>query len=168
MLVEHYTLVPGKLFAGEFPGHPNPATSLARLASLAEEGVRTFLDLTPVEDPLEPYEEQLAEVMPGLRYFRHPIPDMGIPSSPAVMRGILDRIAEETAAGHPVYFHCWGGIGRTGTVAGCWFREQGLGGDAALDAVQKLYSTMPKSERFSTPTSPQTPVQFDYVRRWAK
>ncbi|MFD0895213.1 hypothetical protein KBB96_00355 [Luteolibacter ambystomatis] len=166
MTVEHYTIVPGKLFAGEYPGSSDPAIASTRLASLVDEGVRTFLDLTPVEDPLEPYEERLADLMPGLRYFRHPIPDMGVPHSPMVMRGILDRIADETAAGNPVYFHCWGGIGRTGTVAGCWFREQGLGPDEALATVQQLYSALPKVRRH--PTSPQTPVQFDYVRRWKK
>lgn len=166
MLVEHYTILTGQLFAGEFPGHIHPSTAIKRLSSLVQEGVRTFIDLTPTGDPLEPYEHLLDEVAPGLSYFRHPIPDMDIPESPEVMRGILDRIRTEIAAGHPCYFHCWGGIGRTGTVAGCWFREQGLGPDEALATVQDLYSTLPKSKRPMTPTSPQTRPQFDYVRNW--
>lgn len=166
MNVEHYAIRPGQLYAGEFPGHIHPSTAIKRLSSLAAEGVRTFIDLTPTDDPLEPYEFLLDEVAPGLRYFRHPIPDMSIPDSPQVMRGILDRIEAEIAEGRACYFHCWGGIGRTGTVAGCWFREQGLGAEEALAAVQALYSTMPKSKRPMTPTSPQTRPQFDYVRNW--
>ncbi|MFZ5949388.1 MAG: fused DSP-PTPase phosphatase/NAD kinase-like protein [Candidatus Rifleibacteriota bacterium] len=29
------------------------------------------------------------------------------------------------AAGKPVYVHCWGGLGRTGVVVGCWSRRHG-------------------------------------------
>ena len=32
----------------------------------------------------------------------------------------------------PVYVHCWGGIGRTGTVVGCWLVRHGMTGDEAL------------------------------------
>lgn len=32
------------------------------------------------------------------------------------------------AAGQTVYVHCYGGIGRTGTVVGCWLVRHGLSG----------------------------------------
>lgn len=61
--------------------------------------------------------------------------------------------------------HCWGGIGRTGTVVGCFLRGQGFTGDAALQKVQTLYTeNMPKAARLAF--SPQTREQRDYVRNW--
>jgi protein-tyrosine phosphatase len=42
------------------------------------------------------------------------------------MREILAAIA---AAEGIVYVHCDEGHGRTGTVAGCWLREQGYSAD---------------------------------------
>jgi protein-tyrosine phosphatase len=36
-----------------------------------------------------------------------------------LMTTILDAIDESMTAGKPVYVHCWGGMGRTGTVIGC-------------------------------------------------
>jgi protein-tyrosine phosphatase len=90
---------------------------------------------------------------------------MSIPSTPAVMRGILDRIRSELEAGRTCYVHCWGGIGRTGTVIGCWLKESGMDSRAALDEVQQRYFTgMEKSAIH--PNSPQTPVQVRYVRNW--
>ena len=37
--------------------------------------------------------------------------------------------------GRTVYVHCWGGIGRTGTVVGCWLVRHGLTGRGALDQI---------------------------------
>lgn len=166
--VEHYVLLPGQLFAGEYPGHPDPKEALGRLESLASAGVRTFMDLTSEVDPLEPY-EGLLERLPGeMRYVRFQIPDRDVPSSPAVMRAILDRIAGELEEGRGVYYHCWGGIGRTGTVTGCWLRERGLKDDEALGKLQRFYQQMPKSANWSMRTSPQTPTQFDYIRNWKR
>jgi protein-tyrosine phosphatase len=166
--VEHYTLLPGKLLAGEYPGHTDPDVALERLQSLASEGVRTFIDLTSEVDPLEPY-VGLLERLPGeMRYVRVQIPDRDVPSSPEVMRSILDRIACELEEGRGVYYHCWGGIGRTGTVTGCWLRERGLNGDEALGKLQRFYQQMPKSAYWSMRTSPQTPAQFDYIRNWKR
>ena len=36
------------------------------------------------------------------------------------MQDILDLIDESLSLDKPVFFHCWGGIGRTGTVLGCY------------------------------------------------
>ena len=49
------------------------------------------------------------------------IPDMGIPSLPA-MRQLIDDLC---MASPIVYIHCWGGSGRTGTVAGCYLVNAG-------------------------------------------
>ena len=42
------------------------------------------------------------------------------------MSRILDDVDAALADGRTVYVHCWGGIGRTGTVVGCWLMRHGL------------------------------------------
>lgn len=173
MKVNHY-LVQSGLFAGEYPGHQDPEVARVRLGQLVEKGVRTFIDLTSDqdrEDGLSPYDPHFASVdggrSLGLRRHSFQIPDMGIPSDPGVMRGALDRIRGEIAAGRPCYVHCWGGIGRTGTAVGCWLRDSGLDGEAALERVQGLYGSHMDADKLSRyPRSPQQPVQLRYVMDW--
>ena len=48
------------------------------------------------------------------------------------MRRVLDAIDKDIADGRTVYVHCWGGIGRTGMVIGCWLVRHGMMVDRAL------------------------------------
>lgn len=169
MTPQHYAIRPGVLYCGEFPGDRKIKVARARLWSLVELGVRTFIDLTSPADDLTLYEPMLFELEQeiGARLHRVslPVPDMGVPESTETMRAILDAIRDSVAKRPAVYVHCWGGIGRTGTVAGCWLRECGLGPEEALERVQKLYAThMPKVRIH--PESPQTVAQKDYIRCW--
>ena len=168
MTPQHYTIEEGKLYGGEYPGAKQPVAAEARLRSLIALGVRTFIDLTAPNDGMAPYEgllEELANVTrTPLRRISLPVPDMGIPTE-ATMREIVSAIRSSIEEAPAVYVHCWGGIGRTGTVIGCWFRECGLDGDSGLARVQRLYSSqMPKVAIF--PVSPQTAQQSSYVRHW--
>ncbi|MEI7913068.1 MAG: tyrosine-protein phosphatase [Verrucomicrobiota bacterium] len=169
MTPQHYTIEEGRLDGGEYPGSKTTDEARARLRSLITIGVRTFLDLTTPADQMEPYEELLPglerEAGIPLRRISLPIPDMCIPSSVDTMREIMTAIRESIERAPAVYVHCWGGIGRTGMVVGCWLRELGYDPDAALKHVQHLYSSqMPKF--WIHPESPQTNEQRDYVRRW--
>ncbi|MCU0753425.1 MAG: tyrosine-protein phosphatase [Akkermansiaceae bacterium] len=171
MTPQHYVIQPGVLLAGEYPGDRNEKAARARLWSLVETGVRTFIDLTSPADDLTRYEKMLYELEQEasvrLHHIPLPVPDMGVPDSADTMRAILDAIRSSIRKRPAVYVHCWGGIGRTGTVAGCWLRECGLGPDEALARVQHLYAThMPKVR--SHPESPQTAAQKEYIRSWAK
>ncbi len=60
--------------------------------------------------------------------------------------------------------HCWGGIGRTGTVVGCYLVHRGLTGEAALARLAAWWRTVPKSALY--PRSPQTDEQVAYVLGW--
>jgi protein-tyrosine phosphatase len=100
-----------------------------------------------------------------LRRISLPIVDMGIPETDETMQTILRNIRESSSLAPAVYVHCWGGIGRTGTVVGCWLRECGYAPESALAQVQLLYAShMPKVRIH--PESPQTPAQKDYIRNW--
>ncbi len=168
---QHYPIEPGVLYAGEYPGDMNPEIARARILGLGEMGIRTFIDLTTPDDPLVRYEGMLVQVEQEtgipLRRISCPIPDMGVPPSDESTHSIMATIRDAIEAAPAVYIHCWGGIGRTGTVVGCWLRECGFDPEAALEHVQHLYSShMPKAKAGRYPESPQTEAQMNYVRQW--
>jgi protein-tyrosine phosphatase len=80
------------------------------------------------------------------------------------MSEILDTIRLELNDSRPVYFHCWGGIGRTGTVAGCWLVEQGLSPDEALERINVLRRRVPDRGM----SSPENETQREFVRSWRR
>ena len=90
---------------------------------------------------------------------------MSIPHSPELTSAALDAIDDHIRDGKGIaYVHCWGGIGRTGTIIGCWLARHGYTGEAALRLLSELYQTNPKSQR--RPHSPETKEQRAYIRNW--
>jgi hypothetical protein len=169
MIPQHYPIEAGKLYGGEYPGDRDPRVARIRLRSLITLGIRTFVDLTAPADRMTPYEELLGELEEEagapLRRISLPVRDMAVPENAETMHEILQSIRESTDRAPAVYVHCWGGIGRTGTVVGCWLRECGHDPESALARVQHLYAShMPKVRIH--PESPQTPAQKNYVRNW--
>ncbi|MGL6279293.1 MAG: protein-tyrosine phosphatase family protein, partial [Gaiella sp.] len=112
--------VAGRLLAGEYPGARSEASARRRIERFEEHGVTHFVDLTHPADLLEPY----APYLRTARRLPHAIVDMGVPTVPHLHR-ILDDVDAALAEGGSVYVHCWGGIGRTGTVIGCWLVRHG-------------------------------------------
>jgi ADP-ribosylglycohydrolase len=82
------------------------------------------------------------------------------------MRRILDAIDSALDTGQTVYVHCWGGVGRTGTVIGCWLVRHGRSGQAALREVATLYSAMSEAKRRRHPRSPETESQRRMIAHW--
>jgi hypothetical protein len=169
MTPQHYPIEAGKLYGGEYPGHPDPNVARVRLQHLITLGIRTFVDLTTPADRMAPYEELLTEMEEAagapLRRISLPVRDMAVPENAETMQAILQSIRESTHHAPAVYVHCWGGIGRTGTVVGCWLRECGHAPESALARVQHLYASHMAKVRIH-PESPQTLAQKDYVRKW--
>ena len=101
---------------------------------------------------------------------RYPIRDVYIPTE-ELMVEILDAIDDDLASGHNVYVHCWGGVGRTGTVVGCWLIRHGY---ATADDVLEMISDLrigdagrgPNAGRGETRESPETLEQVDFVVGW--
>ncbi len=163
---DSYWLARGQLLAGEYPGARSAAEARTKLGALLSAGVTLFFDLTEAgEYGLSPYTSLLAEEARrrggSVEHRRRAIPDMGAPQ-PAEMAAMLDEIDAALAAGAVVYLHCYGGIGRTGTVAGCWLARHGLAGQEALTAIADLRRNTPDGHR----ASPETPAQRRMVLDW--
>ncbi|NLI78244.1 MAG: hypothetical protein GX442_17645 [Candidatus Riflebacteria bacterium] len=91
-----------------------------------------------------------------------PIPDFGVPTADR-LREILAAIDGCLARGRPLYLHCWGGIGRTGTVVGAWLAQQGqVTGEAVLRRLAELRAGLPDADR----PSPETEAQRRLVTTW--
>jgi protein-tyrosine phosphatase len=79
------------------------------------------------------------------------------------MAAVLDYIRSEIDAGRPIYVHCWGGIGRTGTVVGCWIvAHEGLTPEQALQRIADLRKDTPDRRR----ASPETELQRSFIMQW--
>jgi protein-tyrosine phosphatase len=163
---EAYWVRPGRLLAGEYPRSVANEASRLKLRHLLAAGVAFFLDLTEAgEHGLKPYvallRQEAAALGRQVEHRRMSIPDMGVPS-PAQMKRILGVIDEQLAAGEVVYVHCFGGIGRTGVVVGCYLVRHGMNGDEALARIAQLRAGTPDG------ASPETAAQRRMVREWGE
>lgn len=158
-LNESYWVVPGKFLAGEFPGDFDKRYARAKINSLIEAGITSFIDLTEKDEGLSPYFPELEDQT----YERFPIKDGSIPDSPKKTVEILDAIDSRISQGKTVYLHCWGGVGRTGLIVGCWLSRHGHKGVSALERLHELWQQRSKSDRLETP---ETDEQERYILNW--
>ncbi|MGZ9165735.1 MAG: protein-tyrosine phosphatase family protein [Anaerolineales bacterium] len=165
---ESYWVEPGRLLAGEYPGGFDGELTRKHIHALLEAGFDTFIDLTGPNETLA-YAQMLFDEARTyeveVEYYRFPIEDFGLPS-PEQMKSILDRMDERLQAGHKMYLHCWGGIGRTGTTVGCYLVRHGRTGEEALKQLAKWWKKVPKS--YYHPRSPETQEQADFIRHWSE
>ncbi len=154
-----YWVVPGKLLAGEYPRNKDEETSREKLNALLRTGITAFIDLTEEKEGLEPY----SALIGSASHYRFPIQDVSIPESPDAAIAIIDAIDHHIGRGQIVYVHCWGGVGRTGVIIGCWLARHGFGGKAALMRLRELWQQCPKSVFRQ---SPETLEQEQYVLSW--
>ena len=157
-----YWVVPGQLLAGEYPRNLDDESSIPKLAALAEAGIVAFIDLTEDGEP-HPYAQWLDSETQS--HHRFPIRDLHTPGSPDLTGSILDTIDSYMVNGQPVYVHCWGGVGRTGTIVGCWLSRHGYPGTSALGRLDELWKDCPKSV---WTRSPETEWQRQYVLDWSE
>jgi len=154
-----YRVVPGKLLAGEYPRDKEEATSQAKINALLDGGISVFVDLTEEHEGLRSYTSLIGKAI----HRRFAIRDVAVPDSPETTIQILDTIDRYIQQGEMVYVHCWGGVGRTGVIVGCWLARHGHGGEAALIRLRKLWTQCPKS---ATHESPETRDQERYIQSW--
>jgi ADP-ribosyl-[dinitrogen reductase] hydrolase len=157
---------PGTLLAGEYPGKRDPWEATIHLSMLADSGIDTIIDLTDEHDGLKPYDGTWARIAAergrDLRRFHHPIRDVDVIDE-AGYHAIVTDIERELGEARGVYVHCWGGVGRTGTVIGVWLRNRGLTALDALAAIRHARATTRKAERMSPETLAQVAAIRDFT-----
>lgn len=162
-----YWVRPGQLLAGEYPGAINEPSAAARLEQYLDCGVDYFIDLTE-EGELHPYATKLKQLAAErgiqVQHHRFAIPDRNVPSSIKQMQDILQTLRTALDKQHTVYVHCFGGIGRTGTVIGCFLGEEHANAEAGLTELAQLWQQMEKKNYW--PETPQTSEQHAWVRAW--
>lgn len=169
-----YWVEPGKLLAGCYPGDKNPNEAEAKLAGLLGFGIRLVINLMEEDElghdgePFVMYETTLRRLAKDsgteVECIRMPIQDLNTPN-PEFMVIILDRIDRAITQEKPVFVHCWGGKGRTGTVVGCFLVRHGkASGEDVLLKIAKLR----KNDPTSLQRSPETDSQRRMVKNWRK
>ena len=164
-----YWLAEGSVCCGEYPGAKQASEVRRKLGLLLDAGIRSFVDLTENQDGLEPYDALLREEAARrdieASWFPLGVRDNSVPTK-AHMARILECIDEQVRRGQAVYIHCWGGVGRTGTVAGCYLVRCGQSGAEALEVVASRWDLMTEEKRRRHNGSPETGEQRRFVLDW--
>jgi len=158
-----------RVLAGEyparvaFPGRTVDADATRhKLSLLVDAGIRTFIDLTEAADRLTPYQDQLDAIARErgieLRRLSHPIVDVSVTTQDHYDR-IVGDLESALNAGSKVFVHCWGGVGRTGTVVGIWHVVRGHTPEEALARIQAARAGTKKAGR----ASPEVPQQVNAI-----
>lgn len=150
------------LWAGEYPGDRNEDAAKKKLRQFKRFGITHFVDLTE-DGELKPYEHLLDS---NVWYQRFPIIDQYIPKNTESVRLLLDgmlKVHDENPEAK-FYIHCWGGVGRTGTIVGCFLGYYlHLDYDKAIAELKRLFEDCPKSANRITPENND---QFDFIKRF--
>ena len=167
-----YWVIPGKLLAGCYPGSKDKTEARQKLNGLIIFGVRHFISLmepneyNPSISPFAPYVDQAEAIAESMKinvtFDQLPIRDMSVPSRKEMIR-ILNQIDLCIKYNKPVYLHCWGGKGRTGTVVGCYLIRHGhASGKNVIGVIKELRKNV---KDFHMP-SPETKTQIAMVLSW--
>lgn len=175
-----YWVLPGEILAGPFPGSDEDFSYKLRLRALFDEGIRAFINLQQegeMDSSSRKYNENYEKIfshfltqsnekeIDGGFFRRFSIPDRAVPSI-ELMKTILNEIDMLKSKNIPTYIHCWGGIGRTGTVVGCWLMRHGLADRrTVIDEIFNLRKLCVESSCLLY-RSPETEDQERFVLNW--
>ncbi len=165
-------IVENQLLGGPYPGAVDPHEQERILTALLDLGIQTFISLQQ-ENETERGTTRFPDYRPTLHrlakergleasFRRFPIRDQSAVAIDTLV-SVLDYIDEQRKAGHKIYVHCWGGNGRTGTVAGCWLVRHGRSAEQAFQEMS--HSRSGRGFRFSAPENDR---QRELVKSWHK
>ncbi len=93
------------------------------------------------ELPLLGIPDLIREAELRMRVIRFPIKDVGIPFDIEALRILLRDIETAAKSEINVAIHCRGGLGRAGTVGGCYLRHRGFEGEAVFSRLRTRHPT---------------------------
>lgn len=135
--------LPGRLGLTRAPGRFAPGRDLDAdvrlredLEAIAAAGAKVLVTLVERAELAELGDVGGAARRAGLRWIHFPIPDMWIPSDLAAARRLVGRMLRALEAGEGVVVHCWGGLGRAGTIAACCLAARGCTAARAVALVR--------------------------------
>lgn len=154
--------VSDRIFAGEYPRDLDDEKTMAKMKQFERFGITHFIDLTE-EGELRPYVDCLTDQM---RHHRFPIRDVSVPGSIASVVSLVQRINAiiQDNPQNRVYIHCWGGVGRTGVIVGCWLAaNNSTDYQQTMASLKQLFRDCPKSTYRDIP---ETREQCDFIARY--
>ena len=161
-----YWVISNKLIAGEIPASNNEEESKIKLMRLVEIDTKVVINLQ--EENEKNYQNQLFYDYSSflnknnIETFRMPIKDTSIPKVEKMVE-ILDLIDKCNLENKIVYIHCWGGVGRTGTVVVCYLIRHNL---ANKNNVFETIDYLKRTTSISNRMSPETNQQKDFILSW--
>ena len=177
-----YWVIPGEIMAGPFPGSYEDFNAKLRLRSLFDEGIRAFINLQEEGEMARSDKGYNENYWDFFRIFlknsrepeidgglvrRFSIPDKTVPSV-ELMKEILNEIDDLHSKKVPLYIHCWGGLGRTATVVGCWMMRHGIAErSSVIDEIFTLRS-IGVDPAYLAYRSPETDEQERFILSWKK
>jgi len=166
-----FWIEPGRVIGGVYPGDANREVARRKLEALLDHCITAFLNLMEPDETshdgslftsYEPIARALATQRGvALEFARLEIVDQSTPSL-ARMREILAWLDDRIERGRVCYVHCWGGRGRTGTVAGVHLIRRGL---ATPENFVDVIRTLRGADAQRGP-APENPRQCEFVRRF--
>ena len=156
-------MVMDRVYAGEYPRDNDDKKSVEKIKLFERFGITHFIDLTE-EGELRPYSQLIDSRIQRIRF---PIQDVSIPASIESVKDLIGQIQGilNESDRNKVYIHCWGGVGRTGTIVGCLLSHQhDFDYEKTMGALKKAFSDCPKSAYRHTP---ETQKQCDFIARYA-
>ena len=160
------------IYAGEYPGDKdNEKCRLKMMGTWSK--FKHFYDLTE-KGELNPYSHYLESWQ---QHHCFPIPDVSAPASTESVRRLVEEIiyhGKQSESGYgSIYIHCWGGVGRTGTIVACLYayllRGQNLSAEEIYEsAMQQLYESFFRCTKAKYRTSPETESQRLFIKKFVE
>ncbi len=158
-----YWVIPDKILAGRTPYCVDKQATYNNLSALLAHKIDLIINLTE-EGEFPDYENELMFFAKGINrkveILRKAIPDFGIPDK-KLMKDILNIIETALQKDKRVFVHCYGGIGRTGTLVGSYLLQNRLAEkENVFEKIKALRS------RLGVLISPETDEQKQFVLDW--
>jgi hypothetical protein len=167
-----YWVIPGFLMAGEIPSAQSDRERIEKIRGIVDSGIRSVVNLIESEEcnfsgkKLIDYSDEMLKIAKesevNLAINRFAIKDLDIPTVD-FMVDILNHIKKDVLEEKPVYVHCWGGIGRTGTTVGSFLINEGI---CDVKEVIDFIKFLKRDTNIAHRDSPETSDQVEFIQNW--